>query len=588
MSLAQGIPAEFNKHFAAWLRLEPRCRKDDFTRGLQACTADPLWLLGRQWQTAELAAEDAGSAIDVRVSYATQPLGHVYATQPLGRLQLSAEDNSEPLAAKPLEMLVEQERLALSWRDRVQIGQQFERLIHAIPDLAAATVIKAYREHRDGEAYVFRLVAPELEKDWAEVDRATRRYLRLAEGRVVDGAKILERIDFGDQGSHQLPLLGGITEGQLAQVVSALKAWCRAMNIGPTPTQALAWRNPNLDYRFEIDPPERDQTPKLNLVAPEYRNGELDWHAFNVAGNVPSGWSFDATKGPMLPKRASVGGTSSRWWAFEDAATDFGSIEVSRPDLARLFLMDYVLVHGDDWYVIPFTVRMPRVVCIDKMLVRDVFGDTHEVGPARKANANPRRRFDLFGLSPIDSPTKDNRAKPGIVASTAAGISADGRSLLLIPPVAGYREESPPLEELRFLRDEGANKVWAVEHTVINGLGRPVGGFELQGERAQRLREPTIAERYRMWRSGQEQLSDPDLNLDEAARKRLQDECEALLAEIDRLEARIATGPRVEAHIPFGYHRAGQLVPVCAVQRLDRRRCASCRLTARTDVAQRR
>jgi metal-sulfur cluster biosynthetic enzyme len=53
----------------------------------------------------------------------------------------------------------------------------------------------------------------------------------------------------------------------------------------------------------------------------------------------------------------------------------------------------------------------------------------------------------------------------------------------------GFREESPPLEEVRFLRDEVANMVWAIEHTVLDGLGLPVDGFDAQMERRARERE---------------------------------------------------------------------------------------------------
>jgi hypothetical protein len=63
------------------------------------------------------------------------------------------------------------------------------------------------------------------------------------------------------------------------------------------------------------------------------------------------------------------------------------------------------------------------------------------------------------------------------------------RPILLIPPLAGFRQESPPLDEVHFLRDEGANIVWAVEHTVSNQLGRPVSGFDAQRERYERWRD---------------------------------------------------------------------------------------------------
>ena len=42
MPLIPELPEEFKAQFRAYVRLEPRCRTDDFSRGLAARTADPL------------------------------------------------------------------------------------------------------------------------------------------------------------------------------------------------------------------------------------------------------------------------------------------------------------------------------------------------------------------------------------------------------------------------------------------------------------------------------------------------------------------------------------------------------------------
>ena len=109
-------------------RLEPRCRNDDFSRGLEARWADPLWALARQKQMAEFKGEDTGSPIRVSVASNTHVLSHVK----LG------PGPSEALAGDgpPLEAVVEHQHIHIdeinaNWRMRVQIGQQFERLLVA-------------------------------------------------------------------------------------------------------------------------------------------------------------------------------------------------------------------------------------------------------------------------------------------------------------------------------------------------------------------------------------------------------------------------------------------------------------------------
>lgn len=58
----------------SWTRIEPRTRAADMSPGLAAATADPLWLLARQWQVGEFRGEDAGSPVTVRVRAQAAPL----------------------------------------------------------------------------------------------------------------------------------------------------------------------------------------------------------------------------------------------------------------------------------------------------------------------------------------------------------------------------------------------------------------------------------------------------------------------------------------------------------------------------------
>jgi hypothetical protein len=512
MSLVEKLPPDFSEHFAAWVRLEPRCRRNDFAKGLEARIADPLWSLARQWQTAELLGDDAGSPVQVELTYATQPLK---------RMRLGEEEETPPLPDKPLEPLVEQEHLELSLRDRVQIGQQFEGFIRAELGPSGPNrdeVIQAYRRELPLN------LPPEV--DWVGVDRATRRFLLLAAGRVVDGRELLARIDFTRDDLAGFPLLTGITSQKMLTIIQRVKDWCAALDIQVTSARAPAWRNEHLDHRFEVNPSVKGEAPLIRLVAPDYRSGELDWHTFNAVSDAPDAWTAKETI-TKPPRRLTVGGSSLRWWAFEDSATDFGSMDVGRPDIARLLLMEFVLVFGDDWFVVPVKVGMPNLVRIEELAVRNVFGERITIGSARRPSTNDLLRFDLFTLSPVPDPDR-----PGIVDDSRAG-SAE---FLVIPPMAGGREETPvldPLEEVRFLRDEGANMTFGVEHRIANGVGRAVDGFDAQRERIEREREPAIARLEEELRDIQMQLEDLEPN--DPARATIERQRTAKQDERDRL-----------------------------------------------------
>lgn len=87
-----------------WTRLEPVLLDPTLGSGLRAEIADPLWLIARQWQFGELAAEDAGSPAWVQVSATISQLTRYLPKPPDGtsgqRLGTSV----------PLETLIDAER----------------------------------------------------------------------------------------------------------------------------------------------------------------------------------------------------------------------------------------------------------------------------------------------------------------------------------------------------------------------------------------------------------------------------------------------------------------------------------------------
>src|SRR5437016_708906 len=158
------LPQLFQRQFAGWTRIEPRCRSDRSAAGLQARTADPLWLVGRQWQFGELRAEDAGSPVAVTVAYRTARLRQLVVRRPDGASAPRVD------MTMPLETLVEREPIGWErdWRQRVRVGQQFERCCREKLGEAAANVIAACRASLG--------IEPVSPGESIDIDRATRRY----------------------------------------------------------------------------------------------------------------------------------------------------------------------------------------------------------------------------------------------------------------------------------------------------------------------------------------------------------------------------------------------------------------------------
>ena len=604
MAITDGMPDDFNEQFAAWVRLEPRCRSENFARGLEARTADPLWMLTRQWQTGEFIGEDAGSPLQVQLTHSTQSLDLV---------KLGSNGEPLPLPSMPLEVMVEAEHTTIDWRARVQIGQQFERIIQSVIEadgqLNAQSLVQVYRDE-------YSLTKP-ADDNWIEVDSVTRRYIEFMVDRVIDGETLLKHIN-----NNGLLLLADMTQILLNQIVDAFNDWFAQLNYKPDENKAGAWRNQQLDYEFELyagadtttldwrariqlgqqfeyiiqsvieadgeldaqtlvqayreqyslNEPTAEEwlevdtitrryiefmidqvidgrkildrisnndlpllegmthvlldqivdsfqggsslSAKTHLVAPDYRNGSLDWYTLYANTIQRGAWQQQAAE-KKLPTQITVGGTSPRWWAFEDAATDFGKLDVAKPDLAKLLLMEFVLIYGDDWFSVPLSTKMPGLVRIDKLKVSNVFGDEPTITPVRQNIIqsiiddggdpdDPLLRWETFALAKSSALQKEydqikqQLADGGLTADEIEEreinineIRAVG-DLLLIPPVAGFRDESRATEEVRFIRDEGANMVWGVENIVKNGVANAISGFDAQLERSKRYTQAEI------------------------------------------------------------------------------------------------
>jgi len=568
------LPPEFNERFAAWLRIEPRCRQDNFATGIQACTADPLWMLARQWQTGEFLGEDAGSPIKTALKYATQTVD---------RIRLGEQGHEQLPQNMPAETVVEQEQDAIDFRERVRIGQEFERRLRA-----------RWHEAGNGED-VDTLISDLRGQDTTgfpcdtdmplyELDLATQRFVRFMRGRVVDGLAVLEGIDAGSQ--------------EVASVCNEVQHWYSTVIHCPSGKHSPAWQPEKLDYHFELTARARSANPtaevSTRILAPDYRNGDLDWYSFSAGAEGAVGsWNppDDPRFNPAVttPTRIEIAGTSPRWWAFEDGNTAFGAMDVATPDLLKLPLMNFVLIYGDDWFSVPAPVPMGSLVRVDELKVWNVFGEITTIDPVRVVypvdtnwpiQGDPAfrpgpilpegSRFELFTLSSTSSqrPSLDVRVNIPIILQTfegpaappgaaTGGVSVSGqitpqisnvprstaafggikkpqlahsflsspRPVLFIPPAPGNRQESSPLDEVRFLRDEGANMIWGVEQTVPNGLGRPVSGFDAQLERNQRRGEELKRLLFRLNRVLEYgEPSDPDRQTLETAIRDLQDQ----------------------------------------------------------------
>ena len=206
------------------------------------------------------------------------------------------------------------------------------------------------------------------------------------------------------------------------------------------------------------------------LTAQEYFSGHLDWHDFDVNSGASLKGNSDPPSASIvrttIPAPVSYKGMPApRFWQFEDARVDFGSVDAGPEDLARMLLVEFAISYGNDWFVIPVDLEPGSLCRTQSLIVTNTFGERFLV--RSPGEAGPRfASWRMFQLSSM--------RQPG-----AAPLVPDA-NLFMLPPALMTTLESRPIEEVLFLRDEMANMAWGVEKVVESAIEQPLNRFEQQ------------------------------------------------------------------------------------------------------------
>ena len=437
--IEEGMPG-----FIPQFRLEGRSRDGDDDSGLEMKTADPLWMLGRQWQFGEFKGEDNGSPIGAHANFKKETL-NFYSFLNSGK--------KKEIGNVPLEALVEAMELQpTSLRDKVRIGHKFEELLRA--NFSASEANDFINKLRTE----FPLTLKE------KTDQKSQSFFNVMVGNVIDGGSLWAKIQSNEFPSGDfLPL---------ETATNKLQNWYRELYL-PAGEES-SWQSKNLVHQFSIRG-EKD----IELNAPDYQSGHLDWYSFDSA-NIKINPSENTTDSDVfMPVRVSFAAMpDKRLFSFEDSKLDLTGMEVDQADLVKLMIIDFSLVSDNDWFTIPFEMEPGEICWINRVTVKDVFGIitviNNDKDTGQFLNANPLKVWDAFKIRPSDLLRERGQNNQELYKKE--------EQFLYLPPVTTFRQESRPLEEILFLRDEYANMVWGLEKTVCNELGKPVNGYDLHLE----------------------------------------------------------------------------------------------------------
>jgi len=330
----------------SWVRLEPRCRDDDMKDAVHARIYDPMWMLARQWQTAEFQGEDTGSPVLARWRADSAPITRYYAGAVTRNTSISAPRYDAK--AMPLEALVERQPLSRptgegSLRLAVESGMHFLRMLDAQP------MSRSYRD-----AFLERYsVLPPTDAEIRSVDAETLSYWKLMATRAVDARRIVAAFRTAAGKRIPVPASLPIAAGDKAEVDEVIDAWLAQHDSLFTLPQADApdaWNSERLEYAFSIGgAPGGDEIP---LTAAQYAEGHLDWHSVDYDPEINLGAEADKASKPLV--RATIpapvsfrGAPAQRFWEMEDRAIDYGLLPAGPGDIPQLMLSEFA--SGSAW-----------------------------------------------------------------------------------------------------------------------------------------------------------------------------------------------------------------------------------------------
>lgn len=430
-----------------WTRLEPRPREGSMQRSLQAQVRDPLWFLARQWQMGEYLGDDTGSPVQATLGVEQRTVT-TYCPGP---------DSSKTVAldpALPLEVHVERETVLLRMRGSIQMGLYFEALVTKEGVASANIVITAFRG-------AFPIPAAPVDPTYSDDDAL--RFRSIAAGRVTDGDALYSSLLAISNGqTPAIPLPPDASNPGMDQVLKDFAAY--RQSLFSEPATDSAWQQQTLDYDFALGSPVAGNNLVLN--APDFPGGHLDWYSFDMEavqdGQLPTTNPAQITAQTcnFLPNHITFRGMPDpRWWNFEDAVTDFGQLDAEHVDLAKLLVMEFALVYGNDWFSVPVPTPWGSLERVTTLVVTDTFGVRTLIRPAEQTTVNAGESpWSMFKLT---------------------GSNGQRSDFIILASTLGVTDDADAVEEVLFLRDDQAAMAWGVERQLQGDLDRALDAYDL-------------------------------------------------------------------------------------------------------------
>ena len=456
-------------------RIDPRTRDDEYQKALSFEVFDPLWMLCRQWQYGRFKAVDCGTPVMVKVKTEKSYFDGIHYKN-----EKEQELGESYSSDKPLEYDVEKQNVEITPYVRVQSAMHLKKM------LLASGLTKNDFAFLYEEKYKLLDEFAEVNKEKRDINSlknenntALKAFYGFYRNRSFDGYKVYQAIE-SDTGIDFLNL----SKDKKKTVVSVLGSYADWFKNKFLPcdidTDKKYWSEKKLGYELKITQGEN------TYIAEDYDTGKLSWYSFDYSGdekaveeNPKDGDTATAPEVKMLsyiPTPAKIpGAPATRLWEFEDRKVNMGNCETDFSFIGTAAIMQYVSMFSNDWMIMPLETETGTVLDVKGIVVKDSFGDRYYIGN----NAQQMDKQEFYKVNPNAKPEEYDQLiytdRWNLYGSSFDGAYRDRNfstsNGLMFPPTVLRCEESKPIEEVQFLRDEMANMVWGVETTINNRCG---------------------------------------------------------------------------------------------------------------------
>ena len=460
----------------------------DLLPPINCITADPAWMLNRQWRAGEFQAEDAGSPLASYLNWDVHNINKI-ALKKCKEDKLTAEYYQQTFNKNiiPLESIVERELIDWENADAYMrlkfaniwyvIAKEIVGINHPDPEIKIKEFIKE-KYIREGKLLIQKMPLRDDELreliDFVAINK---------EFPIFDGVKLYQSAKRSQKDAvwslGNDPYYSGLNFNHLLQVF--INTIDLLYNIPPysedSSKQFDGWCSENLEYTFEIAEDVAAEN-KVTLVADEYHQGNLNWYNFDLK---------DSYKPSQVKKEAFLtpvnidfkGMPNKRWWSFEDAALNILQLQNAPSDLAGMMVSQFMLMYSNDWFVIPLPQEFGTMTKINSLLVKDTFGCLTAIKPATESSTTKDnwQTWNLFNHTVRSNNQSDYNKYTG----------------LYLPSTILDSVQNEPIEEVLFGKDEAANMVWAIETITKNEWGRGTPIFQKKTEASENQAIQSIA-----------------------------------------------------------------------------------------------